>query len=62
MYGEQESRTEKGVIEEKWARLTKVLKDIETRNEEAILIGDLNKLIGNNESKKTILKLVLEVN
>ena len=49
-YGEQESRTEKGVIEEKWARLTKVLKDIDTRNEEEILIGDLNKLIGNNES------------
>ena len=49
-YGEQESRTEKSEIEEKWARLTKVLKDIENREEEAILIGDLNKMVGNNES------------
>ena len=49
-YGEQESRTEKIEVEEKWSRLTKVLKDIERRDEEAILIGDLNKLVGNDKS------------
>ena len=49
-YGEQESRTEKSEVEEKWSRLTKILKEIESRDEEAILIGDLNKLVGNNKS------------
>ena len=49
-YGEQESRTDKIEIEERWARLTKMLKDIENNDEEAILIGDLNKLVGNDKS------------
>ena len=48
--GEQESRTDKSKIVEKWARLTKILKDIEDREEEVILIGDLNKLVGNSQS------------
>ena len=73
-YGEQESRTDKIEIEEKWARLTKVLKDIEDREEEAILIGDHNKMVGNglsgikdNNSKvsfggKLILELLSEGN
>ena len=37
-------------IGEKWARLIKVMKDIENRGEEVILIGDQNKMIGNVES------------
>ena len=37
-------------VEEKWSRLTKVLKEIERRDEEAILIGDINKLVGNDKS------------
>ena len=49
-YGEQESRTDKIEIEEKWARLTKVLKDIEDREEEAIFLGDFNKMVGNGQS------------
>ena len=49
-YGEQESRTDKNEIQERWARLTKILKDIENKEEEAVLIGDLNKLVGNNKS------------
>ena len=49
-YGETESRTSRAEIQEKWSRLTKILKDIENRGEEAILIGDQNKLIGNDES------------
>ena len=48
-YGETEWRTDNSKIEEKWSRLTKILKDIENRGEEAILIGDQNKLIGNGE-------------
>ena len=49
-YGETESRTSRAEIQEKWSRLTKILNDIENRGEEAILIGDQNKLIGNDES------------
>ena len=49
-YDETESRTENIEIEERWSRLLKILKDIENRGEEAILIGDQNKLIGNSES------------
>ena len=73
-YGEQESRTDKIEIEERWARLTKIMKDIENNDEEAILIGDLNKLVGNDKSEiknnnpkvsfggKLILELITEGN
>ena len=73
-YGETESRTDRAEIEEKWSRLTKILKDIENKGEEAIFIGDQNKLIGNstkgmetNNSKvsfggKLVLELVSEGN
>ena len=50
-YGEQESRTENIEIEERWGRLTKILNDIENKEEEAILIGDLNKLVGSEKSR-----------
>ena len=47
VYGEQEGRNHNNEIEERRAKIRKHLKDIEERNEEAILIGDMNKLIGN---------------
>ena len=47
MYGEQEGRNQNHEIEERWAKICNHLKVIEERNEEAILIGDMNKLVGN---------------
>ena len=47
VYGEQESRNKNYEIEERWSRICDQLKIIEDRNEEVILIGDMNKLIGN---------------
>ena len=47
VYGEQESRNKNHEIEERWSRICDKLKVIEDRNEELILIGDMNKLIGN---------------
>ena len=45
-YGEQEGRTTKDNIAEKWKRLEKDLECIRCRGEEVILIGDFNKQIG----------------
>ena len=43
IYGEQECRSKKADIEDRWGRiLTEVLK-IERRNEFILLIGDMNK-------------------
>ena len=60
VYGEQEGRNQNHAIEERWAKICNHLKVIEERNEEAILIGDMNKLVGhgplgveNNTSKVT---------
>ena len=47
VYGEQESRNKNYEIEERWFRICDQLEIIEDRNEEDILIGDMNKLTGN---------------
>ena len=46
-YGEQEGRSNNTEIEERFLKIWNHLKIIEERNEEAIFIGDLNKLVGN---------------
>ena len=48
-YGEIESRSCKKEIEERWHRLLEKIIRIEAAKEALILIGDLNKLIGNGE-------------
>ena len=48
-YGEQEGRTAKDKIAEKWWRLEKDLECIRNRREEVIIIGDFNKQIGSDE-------------
>ena len=47
IYGEQECRNKTFEIEERWLRICSHLKSIEDRNEEVVMIGDMNKLIGN---------------
>ena len=48
-YGEIESRSSCKEIEERWNRLLARILKIEASNEMVILIGDLNKLVGNGE-------------
>jgi hypothetical protein len=48
-YGEQEGRSGKELVETKWAKLKHELDKIKGRGEECIFLGDLNKLIGNDE-------------
>ena len=47
IYGEQECRTTKNQIEEKWNEVLETLATIKNRDEMALVIGDLNKLVGN---------------
>ena len=49
IYGTQESKTSKDEIEHGWYRLLKEIHDIENRNEAVILIGDMNRHVGNGE-------------
>ena len=48
-YGEIESRSSRKEIEERWYRLLELIAKVEVANESLILIGDLNKLVGNGE-------------
>ena len=48
IYGQQESRTSDSDIEKSWLRLLKVIEEIEERNEALLLIGDMNRQIGND--------------
>ena len=47
-YGEQR-KTSKGEVEQKWKRLREVLEGVRARNELCLLLGDLNKLVGNDQ-------------
>ena len=47
-YGEQEDREGKDKVQARWARLRVELDKIKARGEECLLVGDLNKLVGNN--------------
>ena len=49
IYGQQESKTENDEIEKSWLRLLEDIKDIEDRNEAVLIIGDMNKAVGNDE-------------
>ena len=46
IYGEQESRSNKEDIEEKWEELMGEVKKIEDRGEACLLLGDYNKAVG----------------
>jgi hypothetical protein len=48
-YGEQEGRCDKDIVEARWARRKNELDDIKGRGEECIFVGDLNRLMGNDE-------------
>ena len=47
LYGEQESRTKVDKINKNWNTIMNELVKIEERNEETIICGDFNKLVGN---------------
>ena len=47
VYGEAESRASKQEIEDRWYRIISELKSIESKGEFALLIGDMNKHVGN---------------
>ena len=47
VYGEAESRASNQVVEDRWFRIVSELKSIENKGEFALVIGDLNKHIGN---------------
>ena len=49
IYGTQESRTNDGEIERSWLRLMKDVSEIEDRNEALLIIGDMNRKVGNDE-------------
>ena len=49
IYGEIESRSSKHEIEARWNRIIEAVEKIRSRNEWVLIIGDLNKAIGNKE-------------
>ena len=51
IYGETESRCTKNEIYERWMRIEAAINDIIVKNEEIIVLGDLNKKVGNDELK-----------
>ena len=61
IYGQQETKTDKDEIEKSWLRLMEDVNDIEKRNEPILIIGDMNRSVGNDKwgikgSKETISK------
>ena len=49
IYGEQEGRSTKEEIEQSWLRLMCDVKQIENRNEALLIMGDMNRAVGNDE-------------
>ena len=49
IYGEQESRCSKVEVAERWERILAEIMKITRRNELLLIIGDINKHIGNDE-------------
>ena len=47
IYGEIESRNSRSDIEARWNRIMEIVSRIKSRNEWVLIIGDLNKAIGN---------------
>ena len=52
IYGEQEGNSSKEDIEKGWLRLEAEIAEIETRNKAILIMGDLNRAIGNDDKKK----------
>ena len=53
IYGEQESRCSKEEVEKRWDRIQAEICKIVRRNELILILGDLNKHIGNDELGKS---------
>ena len=49
IYGQQESRVSRGKLIESWEKIKEELVLIKERNEAALIVGDLNRDIGNDE-------------
>ena len=49
IYGQQEGKTDNDEIEKSWHRLMNDVKEIEERKEAILIIGDVNRAIGNDE-------------
>ena len=49
IYGEQEGRSLVDGIEKRWLRLESDIEEIESRNEAVMIMGDMNRAIGNGE-------------
>ena len=49
IYGEQEGRTGRGKVLEKWSRIRKELDRIKMQGEFCLMAGDLNKKVGNDD-------------
>ena len=49
IYGTQESRTSNDDIEQSWYRLLKDVKEIEKRKEAVLIVGDMNRAVGNGK-------------
>ena len=47
LYGKQECRTGKNEIEEDWQEVLDVLAKIDAIDEEVLLLGDMNRMVGN---------------
>ena len=50
IYGEQECRSTKGDIEDRWGRIVNEILKIEQKDEMILIVGDLNKHIGSDEN------------
>ena len=48
VYGEQEGRSSKDEVRAKWGRLLKVLEEARLRGDHCLLVGDMNKQVGND--------------
>ena len=48
IYGEQEGRTNKEEVRAKWGRLLKELEEVRSRGDHCLLVGDMNKHVGND--------------
>ena len=49
IYSQQESLTKKVDLEDSWVAILEVIHDIIAKNEELIILGDMNRKIGNDK-------------
>ena len=48
IYGEQENRTSKVIVTEKWGRILEVIYEVLSKGESLVILGDLNKHVGSD--------------